>query len=61
MLLELKASPIFGRHLIVMLIIVHLLIGFRHMREVDYEGAPFYQGYSNAETRIINSSGKPGT
>ena len=32
----LKASPIFGRHLIVMLIIIHLLIGFRRLREVDY-------------------------
>ncbi len=32
----LKVSPIFGRHLIVMLIIVHLLIGFRRLREVDY-------------------------
>ncbi len=33
---HLKTSPIFGRHLIVMLIIVHLLIGFRRLREVDY-------------------------
>jgi hypothetical protein len=33
---HLKASPIFGRHLIVMLIIIHLLIGFRRLREVDY-------------------------
>jgi hypothetical protein len=33
---HLKFSPIFGRHLIVMLIIVHLLIGFRRLREVDY-------------------------
>jgi hypothetical protein len=33
---HLKVSPIFGRHLIVMLIIVHLLIGFRRLREVDY-------------------------
>ena len=32
---NLKISPIFGRHLIVMLIIVHLLIGFRRLREVD--------------------------
>jgi len=31
-----KVSPIFGRHLVVMLIIVHLLIGFRRLREVDY-------------------------
>jgi len=33
---HLTASPIFGRHLIVMLIIIHLLIGFRRLREVDY-------------------------
>ncbi len=33
---HLKVSPIFGRHLIVMLIIIHLLIGFRRLREVDY-------------------------
>ena len=33
---HLTTSPIFGRHLIVMLIIIHLLIGFRRLREVDY-------------------------
>ena len=33
---HLKVSPIFGRHLVVLLIIVHLLIGFRRLREVDY-------------------------
>ena len=33
---HLKVSPIFGRHLVVMLIVVHLLIGFRRLREVDY-------------------------
>ena len=33
---HLSAAPIFGRHLIVMLLIVHLLIGFRRLREVDY-------------------------
>jgi hypothetical protein len=33
---HLKTSPIFGRHLIVMLLIIHLLIGFRRLREVDY-------------------------
>jgi len=33
---HLKVSPLFGRHLIVILIIVHLLIGFRRLREVDY-------------------------
>jgi hypothetical protein len=36
---HLKTSPIFDRqsdHLIVLLIIVHLLIGFRRLREVDY-------------------------
>jgi len=34
--IHLKSSPIFGRHLIVLLIIIHLLIGFRRLREVDY-------------------------
>ena len=33
---HLKVSPIFGRHLVVMLLIIHLLIGFRRLREVDY-------------------------
>jgi len=33
---HLKISPIFGRHLVVMLVIVHLLLGFRRLREVDY-------------------------
>jgi len=33
---HLKISPIFGRHLMVQLIIVHILIGFRRLREVDY-------------------------
>jgi len=33
---HLKVSPIFGRHLVVMLLIVHLLLGFRRLREVDY-------------------------
>ena len=33
---HLKISPIFGRHLLVMLIIVHLLLGFRRLRELDY-------------------------
>jgi len=32
---HLKISPIFGRHLMVQLIIVHILIGFRRLREVD--------------------------
>jgi hypothetical protein len=31
-----KVSPIFGRHLVVMLVMVHLLLGFRRLREVDY-------------------------
>jgi len=30
MLCHMKISPIFGRHLVVMLLIVHLLLGFRH-------------------------------
>ena len=33
---HLKISPIFGRHLVVMLIIVHLLLGFRRLRALDY-------------------------
>lgn len=33
---HLKVSPIFGRHLIVLLMVIHLLIGFRRLREVDY-------------------------
>lgn len=33
---HLKISPIFGRHLIVMLIIVHQIIGFKRLREIDY-------------------------
>jgi len=33
---HLKVSPIFGRHLVVMLLIIHLLLGFRRLREIDY-------------------------
>jgi len=33
---NLKVFPIFGYHLVVMLLIVHLLLGFRRLREVDY-------------------------
>ena len=33
---HMKVSPIFGRHLVVMLLIVHLLLGFRRLRDVDY-------------------------
>ena len=33
---HLKLSPIFGRHLVVLLLIVHLLLGFRRLRDVDY-------------------------
>jgi hypothetical protein len=33
---HLKVSPIFGRHLVVLLIVIHLLLGFRRLREVDY-------------------------
>jgi hypothetical protein len=33
---HLKVSPIFGRHLMVMLLIVHLLLGFGRLREFDY-------------------------
>ena len=33
---HLNISPIFDRHLIVLLLIIHLLIGFRRLREADY-------------------------
>lgn len=33
---HLKVSPIFGHHLIVMLLITHLILGFRRLREVHY-------------------------
>jgi len=33
---HLKVSPIFGRHLVVLLLVVHLLLGFRRLRELDY-------------------------
>jgi len=33
---HLTISPIFGRHLVVLLLVVHLLLGFRRLREIDY-------------------------
>jgi len=33
---HLKVFPIFGHHLVVMLLVVHLLLGFRRLREADY-------------------------
>ena len=33
---HLKGSPIFGPHRIVLVLIVHLLLGFRRLRDVDY-------------------------
>jgi hypothetical protein len=33
---HLKTSPIFGRNVIVMLLVVHLILGFRRLRELDY-------------------------
>jgi len=33
---HLKVSPIFGHHLVVLLLIVHLLLGFRRLRAMDY-------------------------
>ncbi len=33
---HLKVSPIFGHHVVVMFIVVHLLLGFRRLRERDY-------------------------
>ena len=33
---HLKANPIYGHHVIMMLLVVHLLIGQRRLRDVDY-------------------------
>jgi len=33
---HLKVSPIFGHHLVVTMLVVHLLLGFRRLREADY-------------------------
>ena len=33
---HLKVSPIFGHHLVTMLLVVHLLLGYRRLREADY-------------------------
>ena len=33
---HLRISPIFGRHLVVLLLVVHLLLGFRRLREIDF-------------------------
>jgi hypothetical protein len=33
---HMKVSPIFGHHLIIMLLVVHLILGFRRLREIDY-------------------------
>lgn len=33
---HLKASPIYGHHVIVLLLVVHLIIGHRRLRDVDY-------------------------
>ena len=33
---HLKVSPIFGHHLVVLLLIVHLILGFRRLREIKY-------------------------
>ena len=33
---HLKVSPIFGNHLVVLILIVHLILGFRRLREIDY-------------------------
>jgi hypothetical protein len=33
---HLKMSPIFGHHVVVLLLIVHLLIGYRRLREINY-------------------------
>jgi hypothetical protein len=33
---HLKVSPIFGHHLILLLLIVHLILGFKRLREIKY-------------------------
>jgi len=33
---HMKVSPIFGHHLILILLVVHLILGFRRLREIDY-------------------------
>jgi len=33
---HLKISPIFGHHLIVMLLIIHFILGFKRLRQIDY-------------------------
>src|SRR5512136_1429087 len=33
---HLKVSPIFGHHLIALCLIVHLLLGYRKLRDMDY-------------------------
>jgi hypothetical protein len=35
---HMKVFPIFGHHLIIMLLVVHFLLGFRRLREVEYYG-----------------------
>ena len=35
---HLKVSPMFGRHLVVLLLIVHLVMGFRRLREITITG-----------------------
>ena len=33
---HLKVVPLFGRHVITLLLIVHILIGYRKLRDIDY-------------------------
>ena len=33
--IHLKVSPIFGHHVVVLVLIVHLLIGYRRLREME--------------------------
>ncbi len=33
---HLKANPVYGHHMIMMLLVVHLIIGHRRLRDVDY-------------------------
>jgi len=33
---HLKANPIYGNHVMVMLLVVHLIIGHRRLRDLDH-------------------------
>ena len=55
-----KGSAVFGPHRIVLLLIVHLLLGFRRLRNVDYLGEEFILGSGfypgSASTAVVGWS-----